>query len=393
VIRDITEREKLREQLIQSEKLAAVGTLAYGIAHEFNNILAGMMVNAELGGGLTENPEIKECFDSIVENAGRGSSITNSLLAVAGERKEKKELTDLTRPLENVLSFSRRELEKANIKVVEDFKPIPQILCDPGQFSEVYLNIINNARDAMQPEGGTLKVNLAPYKGNIRIVFKDTGCGIPDEIKNKIFDPFVTTKGVLGKSEVPGTGLGLFLTYGIVNSYRGRIEVESETGKGTTFTILIPVSRNLPSEAPPKMEAVLPGKIDRQLNILLIDDEKTICNVLKRFLESKGHKVTASLEGSEGFEHFKKDKFDVVLSDITMPGLDGIELIKLMREKDKDSKIIAITGHVQQQKLDEAKDAGAQEVLIKPFRNAELYETIARLLLETARKDYSGTGT
>jgi PAS domain S-box-containing protein len=380
ISRDISERRQLRQRLIQSEKLAAVGTLAYGIAHEFNNILAGIMVNAEFATSSSDEQEIRECFKSILENTQRGSSITNSLLAVAGERKGKREVADISQTLDNVLSFSRRELEKVNVTLVTDLEPVPEIFCDPGDFSEIFLNIINNARDAMQPEGGTLTVKIGPHNDNIRIVFKDTGCGIPDEVKGRIFDPFVTTKGALGKSEAPGTGLGLYLAYSIVDSYGGRIEVQSEKGKGTTFDILIPVSRNLPAEAPPHKKEEPVKEIEKKLNILLIDDEKTICSILKRFLESKGHRVTASLKAEEGLEHFEKDKFDLVLSDITMPGMDGIELIKEIKKKGTDSKIIAITGHVRQQKLDQARDAGAEEVLIKPFRNAELYETIARLL-------------
>ncbi len=377
--RDVTERKKLLQKLIQSEKLAAVGTLAYGIAHEFNNILAGMMMNAEFGSSLSNNPQIKECFEAIAENCQRGSSITNNLLAMAGERKEKKEMIDITKSLENVLSFVHRELEKANIKTVTDFKTVPEIFADPGEFSEIFLNLINNAKDAMYPEGGTLTIKVAPHEDNIRIVFKDTGCGIPDQIKEKIFDPFVTTKGALGKSEIPGTGLGLFLTYGIINSYHGKIEVDSKVGKGTKFTIQIPISGNLPPESTFKKERISFRGGERKLKILLIDDEKTICNVLKKFLESKGHKVTASFKAKEGFKHFKKENFDVILSDITMPGMDGVELIREMKEKNKRSKIIAITGHIRKQKMDQAKKAGADKVLIKPFKNELLYRTIIQL--------------
>ncbi len=380
--RDVTERKKLMQQLIQSEKSAAVGTLAYGIAHEFNNILAGIMVNAEVGITIRDYQEIKECFQAIVENSHRGSSIANSLLAVAGERKEKKELISVVDPLQNVLSFVRRELEKANVQTVEELKPVPQIFCDPGQFSEVFLNMITNARDAMHPKGGTLTVKVARSGDDIRIVFKDTGCGIPDQIKGRIFDPFVTTKGALGKSDIPGTGLGLFLSCGIIDSYNGKIEVESKVGKGTTFTILIPVSKNLPPKTALRLKRKPPEEITRKLNVLLVDDEQVICRTLKRFLESKGHQVTASLKAKEGLELFKRDKFDVVLSDITIPDMDGIELIKKMRKKDQKTKIIVITGHFLKEKEEEAKNAGADEVLVKPFRNALLYETMARLCSE-----------
>ncbi len=377
---DISDKRKMETQLLHSEKLAAVGTLAYGIAHEFNNILAGMMVNAELGATLDDPSKIKECFEAIMDNCQRGSSITYSLLAVAGEKKGKKELNDITQALQGVLSFIRRELEKANIKTIESFKPVPRIFCDPAEFTEVFLNMLTNARDAMHPQGGTLTIKLEQIEDNIRIVFKDTGCGIPDEIRTKIFDPFVTTKGALGKNDVAGTGLGLFLSYGIIDRYQGKIEMDTKPGKGTAFTIFIPISKNLPSESYVEKEIKPAAEIQRKLNILLIDDEEVICSILKKFLEAKGHQVTASLKATEGLGYFKKNKFDVVLSDITMPEMDGIEFIRQIKEQDRSAKVIVITGHVQKAKEDAAKDAGADEILIKPFRNEQLYQTINKVL-------------
>ena len=377
---DVTEKKTLQQQLIQTEKLAAVGTLAYGIAHEFNNILAGMMANAELGLITGDSQQVKECFETIVENTQRASSITNNLLAFARQKEGRKDLIDITEPLKSVLSIIHRELEKHNIEIVEEFKPIPKVFCDAGQFSEVFLNMITNARDAMLPYGGTLTIQVEPYKDNIRIIFKDTGCGIPDEIKGRIFEAFVTTKGALGGSEIPGTGLGLFLTYGIVDGYQGRIEVESRVGQGTQFTILIPVTKNLPRKRLLDTVIETPEDIEKKLKILLVDDEKAISFTLKKFLESQGHQVTTSLRAKEGLELFKKDKFDLVLSDITIPDMDGIELIKKMRKEDKDAKIIVITGHILKEKEEKAKEAGADEVLIKPFKNEVLCSAISKVL-------------
>ncbi len=378
--RDITEKKRLQEQLIQSEKLAAVGTLAYGIAHEFNNILAGMMANAELGLISKEHEQIKECFEIIVDNSHRASSITNNLLAFARHKDARKELVDITEPLKSVLAITHRELEKNNIEIIEKFKPVPKIYCDPGQFSEVFLNMITNARDAMHPKGGTLTIQVESAGDCIRIIFKDTGCGIPEEIKGKIFEPFVTTKGALGRSEVPGTGLGLFLTYGIINGYKGKIEVETKVGKGTKFSIIIPISENQPPELLLDTRIESSKETEKKLKILLVDDEKAITLGLKKFLESKGHKVSTSLRAKEGLEIFRKGRFDLVLSDITIPDMDGIELIKKVKEKDPQAKIIVITGHLQKEKEEKARQAGADEVLIKPFRNELLYQTISKVV-------------
>ncbi len=382
MVEDITERKKLQEQLIQTEKLAAVGTLAYGIAHEFNNILAGMLANAELGLVTDEPRQIKECFEIIADNSHRAASITNNLLAFARQKEARKELIDITEPLRSVLAVTRRDLEKLNIEIEEKVKPIPKIYCDAGQLSEVFLNMVTNARDAMHPKGGTLTIQVEPDQDNIRIIFKDTGCGIPEEIRGKIFEPFVTTKGVLGGSEVPGTGLGLFLTYGIINGYQGKIEVESKVGKGTQFIISIPVSKNLPPQPVQEIKNEPFGEIERKLKILLVDNEETIVSGLKKFLESRGHQVTSSLRGKKGLRLFKKDKFDLVLSDITMPDMDGIELIKKIREQDQEIKIIVITGHIMQVKENEAWKAGADEFLIKPFKNEVLCLAISKLMTE-----------
>jgi len=380
MVEDITEMKRLQEQLIQTEKLAAVGTLAYGIAHEFNNILAGMMANAELGLITKDSNQIKECLEIIVESSQRASSITNNLLAFARQKEARKELIDLTEPLKSVLSITRRELEKHNVELIEKFKSIPKIYCDPGQFSEVFLNMIANARDAMHPKGGTLTIQVESSGDCIRIIFKDTGCGIPEEIKGRIFEPFVTTKGALGKSEIPGTGLGLFLTYGIIDGYKGKIEVETKVGKGAKFSIIIPISENQPRELLLDTRIESSKETDKKLKILLVDDEKAITLGLKKFLESKGHKVSTSLRAKEGLEIFRKGRFDLVLSDITIPDMDGIELIKKVKEKNQQAKIIVITGHLQKEKEEKAREAGADEVLIKPFKNELLQQTISKVV-------------
>ncbi len=380
IIRDITERKQLQQQLIRTEKLAAVGTLAYGIAHEFNNILAGMLANAELGLITDELEQIKKCFKVIADNSYRASSITRNLLAFSRNQEAKKELIDVTEPLKSVLAITRRELEKLNIHIVENFKPLPKICCDAGQLSEVFLNMVTNARDAMREKGGKLIIQAEPVGENIQIIFQDTGCGIPEKIKGKIFEPFVTTKGALGKGDIPGTGLGLFLSYGIIDGYKGKIEVASEVGKGTRFTLSIPVSKNLPCGSIRHTEMESSGESEGKLKILLVDDEKAISFGLKKFLESRGHKVRAFLKAKEGLEHIRKDRFDLVLSDIAMPDMDGIELIKTIKDENKDTKVIAITGHILKEKENKAREAGADEVLVKPFKNELLCSTISRLI-------------
>jgi PAS domain S-box-containing protein len=377
--RDVTEKKKMEAQLIQSERLAAVGTLAYGIAHEFNNILAGILGNAEFGMGNDDPEETRECFRIIMESCDRAKSITNSLLAFSGQRETKKQRADVTEAVETILGLVERELEKQNIKTVRKFSPIPEIVCDLGELSGVVLNMITNARDAMRPNGGTLTIEIEKKGDNIEIIFTDSGCGIPDSIKSRIFEPFVTTKGALGQSEIPGTGLGLFLSYGIIKRYEGEIGVKSEVGKGSKFTIRIPISKNQVAPALVKGEEEKPMDVPKNLHILLVDDEKPICTAIKKFFEAKGHSVTTALSGKKGLEIFKKGSFDLVLTDITMPDMDGLELISKLKKIDPQLKFIVLTGHITEDMFESAKRAGAHEVLVKPFGNEELYQAIGKI--------------
>jgi len=376
---NITEKKKMETQLIQAERLSAVGTLAYGIAHEFNNILAGILGNAEFGMGNDDPEEAKECFRIIMESCDRAKSITKSLLAFSRQRETKKQRADVTSAVETILGLVERELEKHNIKVVRKFSPIPEIVCDLGELSGAVLNMITNARDAMKPKGGTLTIEIGKKKDDTEIIFTDTGCGIPDSIKSKIFEPFVTTKGALGQSEIPGTGLGLFLSYGIIKRYDGEIGVKSEVGKGSTFTIRIPISKNQVAPALVKGEEEKPMDVPKNLHILLVDDEQTICSAIKRVFERKGHSVTTALSGKKGLEIFKKGSFDLVLTDITMPDMDGLELISKLKKIDPQLKFIVLTGHITEDMFESAKRAGVHEVLVKPFRNEELYQAVGRV--------------
>jgi two-component system NtrC family sensor kinase len=364
---------------MQAERLTAVGTLAYGIAHEYNNILAGMLGNAEFGMGSDDPKEVKECFQIIMENCDRAKSITGSLLAFSRQRYGKRQRTDVTKVVETVLGLIERELEKQNIEVVRKFNPVPEITCDSGDLSEVFLNMITNARDAMTPQGGSLTIEIGKNKDDIEIVFTDTGCGIPDGIKSRIFEPFVTTKGALGQSEILGTGLGLFLSYGIIHRYRGTIDVTSKENKGSKFTIRIPISENQQSPTLIKAEEEKPAAVPENLNILLVDDEKPILSSIKKFLEAKGHSVVASPSGKKGLQLFKDKNFDLVLSDVTMPDMDGLQLISQIRSIDKQVKVIALTGHLEEEKLKSAENAGADKILIKPFKNEDLHKAIGEV--------------
>jgi two-component system, NtrC family, sensor kinase len=228
-------------ELIQSSKLAAVGTFASGIAHEFNNLLGSMLGHAELGHQADEVQEKDHSLEVISQACRRGRSITRGLLTFARRQEHQRMLADITDAIDETLMLVELDLRKSRITIVRQIEPVSLTYCDLGQISQVVLNFITNARDAMNPQGGTLTIGLRERQGQIELSVSDTGAGIPPELLDKIFEPFVTTKGSLGGSQTPGTGLGLSVSYGIVKEHGGVINVESEIGRGTTMLVRLPV--------------------------------------------------------------------------------------------------------------------------------------------------------
>lgn len=230
-----------QNELIQSSKLAAVGTFAAGIAHEFNNLLGSMLGYAELGFQSNDIAEKDRSLDVVVQACRRGRSITRGLLTFARRQEHHRAMADITDAVNETLTLVEIDLNKSRISIIRNIEPIPPTVCDLGQLSQVVLNLITNARDAMKPGGGTLTVGLREHQAMIELSVRDTGSGIPAELRDKIFEPFVTTKGALGGSQTPGTGLGLSVSYGIVQEHGGLIEVDSTPGQGTTMTVRLPV--------------------------------------------------------------------------------------------------------------------------------------------------------
>ena len=234
--------ERSQQELIESSKLAAVGTLAAGVAHEFNNLLAAISGHTELGLISDDMDEIKRSLQVVIDTVDRAKKITQNLLTLARRREPRMEMAQVEEALENPLQLIERDLQKSDIQVVRRYFEVPLVVCDSGQIAQVCLNLLTNARDAMLPDGGTLTVEIRQDEEDVLISFSDTGTGIPDNILDKLFQPFVTTKGPLGGGEMAGSGLGLSVSYGIIKNHGGTIEVETELNKGSTFTIRLPVS-------------------------------------------------------------------------------------------------------------------------------------------------------
>jgi two-component system, NtrC family, sensor kinase len=235
------ELHRKQDELIQSSKMAAVGTFAAGIAHEFNNLLAGMLGHAELGHRIADIEEKDRSLEVVIQSCQRGRSITKGLLTFARRQDHKRQLADVSEAINETLMLVEVDLRKSQITVAQQIEPVSPTICDLGQLSQVVLNLVTNARDAMKPQGGALTIGLCERDGAIEISVADTGTGIPEQIRDKIFEPFVTTKGALGGSQTPGTGLGLSVSYGIVRDHGGEILIDSEEGRGTTMTVRLPI--------------------------------------------------------------------------------------------------------------------------------------------------------
>jgi len=237
-----SELRQKQAELIQSSKLAAVGTFAAGIGHEFNNLLGGMLGYAELGRSASDSAEKDQALDVIRQACQRGRSITRGLLTFARRSEHRRDIHHLTDVIAETLTLVEVDLRKLNITLERVIEPTPAILCDSGQIAQVLLNLITNARDAIGQNGGTITVSLRQCGAYVELGVSDTGEGIPEHVRDRIFEPFVTTKGALGTSNTPGTGLGLSVSYGIVKDHGGDIRFETEIGVGTTMIVRLPIN-------------------------------------------------------------------------------------------------------------------------------------------------------
>jgi two-component system, NtrC family, sensor kinase len=369
--------EELRlkqDELVRSSKLAALGTFSAGIAHEFNNLLAGILGYAQLGLGSAETEDKNEALEVAVRSCMRGRSITSGLLTFARRSEPQRGLHQITDAIEDTIVLVERELAKNNIRVERRFEPIPATICDPGQLAQVALNLMTNARDAMvELGGGVITVSLAERSGQIELVIGDTGSGIPEHLIDEVFQPFMTTKGALGGSVTPGSGLGLAISYGIIESHNGTIAITSTVGVGTLVTVRIPIVNDTVATAG---KPIVAGAI-APLRILVVDDEPVVVESVARMLESQGHQVSNATDGTTGLRRFCEQAFDLVLSDIVMPGMGGAEFVERLRAIDPEVRVLIMTGHIAHEQVEQLLRDGALGVVRKPFVIDELLAAVA----------------
>ena len=392
MILDISERKQIEERLRQSQRIEALGTLAGGIAHDFNNVLTAIMGYAELSKPQAAgDPHLTKNLDEITRASGRARDMVRRILTFSRQRRMERRAMDLGEVVTEALQLMRASLP-ASVEIRRTLLPDTTIHGDPAQIHQVLMNLCTNAGHAMRNKGGVLEVAMDTVDVTLldrlrygelkpgayaRLRVSDSGYGIPPDIAEHVFEPFFTTK----QSE--GSGMGLAVTHGIVSAHEGAIRLSSQPGEGTTFEVLLPLAAaNEKIEEIPECHAK--GGSER---ILLVDDEDAIVRLLDEALTRAGYEVESFLDPTAALARVRElpDRFDLVISDYTMPKLGGIDLACGVREASPDLPVIIISGFGDS--LDEStlREFGVSALMSKPPRIRDLKALIRSVLDQTGR--------
>ena len=385
----IAEQERIREQFTQLEKLSALGELASGVAHDFNNTLTGILGRAQLLQRTDDIDKIKRGLEIIIKTAEDGAKTVKRIQDFARQRRDRNfELISIDQILADASEITRPRwkncAEAVNIHITLDLhiNSNAMIMGDDAELREVLVNMVFNAIDAM-PEGGTLTMASTTVDDLVVIRIADTGVGMYPEVKSKIFDPFFTTKGTAG------LGLGLAVSFGIIRRHGGQIEVDSQYGKGTEFRISLPL--NSVAKVDPPVPSLQPNQcsvptsvesMTTKTSVLVVDDEDFVRELLREILELEGCEVQVAECGSSALEIFRNSQFDCVFTDVGMPGMSGWELAQAIRQQNSLIPIAVITGWGESVGSNEQQAAGVNWVIPKPFTA----DRIAELVREVNQK-------
>jgi two-component system, cell cycle sensor histidine kinase and response regulator CckA len=372
---DITEKKLLEKQFLRTQRLESIGTLASGIAHDLNNILAPICMATELLRTGTRSPDDAPMLDIIEQSARHGADLVNQVLTFVRGTEGVRTFVSLERLVKEVAKIARETFPRNIETGYEVDKELWAVNGDAGQLHQVLMNLCVNARDAM-PQGGKLFLSAKNITGSpeaplVLVEVADSGTGIEPDVLDKMFDPFFTTK-----APNKGTGLGLSTVLGIVKSHGGTIDVKSDVGRGTTFRITFP-AHPAPAKSELQQQAWLPAG-NGEL-ILLVEDEPTLRQVAAQTLTQHGYKVLSAKDGSEGILRFteKMREIQLVVTDVMMPGVDGASLAKSIRLLSPDIKIVATTGSSEHHEIPDA-----QVLLRKPYATDDLLKTVRDAIRE-----------
>lgn len=387
--RDITRESRLQKQIQQKHKMEALGTLAGGVAHDFNNILMPIIVNTEMA--LLDMPEdspVRNYLELSLDAAERGRELVNLIISFSRPTSQEKEPIKISSVIREALKLLKSTLP-SNIKINQDIHTQSDVvLANSSQIYQILINLCSNAADAIGKRGGALRVGLEEVlmdndrreekpdlktKNYIKLTVSDTGCGMNEEVMDRMFDPFFSTKNK-GKR----AGMGLAVVHGIVKSHEGFINVLSEEGEGTVFEVFLPQVK-VDSKKVRKRIEQLPGGDER---ILLVDDDEAILQSLRKVLEHLGYGVITKKNGKAALEEFSSQpkSFDLIITDQIMPGLLGSDLSQKILSIRPDVPIILCTGYYDKIDKEKARGIGIQEFILKPVNIYEIAQAIRRVL-------------
>ncbi|MEN8136357.1 MAG: PAS domain S-box protein [Thermodesulfobacteriota bacterium] len=395
-VRDITDRKQLEMQLQESQKMEAIGTLAGGIAHDFNNILTAIIGNSELAKlSIKAERDPTNYVDLVLDAGARATELVKQILAFSHKKEIELQIFE-----PHLIVMEALKMLRSSIPSTVDFQENIDNECglieaDPTKIHQIVINLCTNALHSIENEKGALSISLsreeitaAQVSGKdvspgpfIVLSVSDTGHGMNNEMIERIFDPYFTTK-----EEGRGTGLGLAIVHRAIKDYRGFISVESEPEKGTNFKVYLPaVTKDLALSGNGEKEKNLPRGNER---ILVVDDEKTIADMLEAFLEGLGYTVTAIMNSSDALEKIraKPDQFDLLITDQTMPRLSGFEMAQAALQITSDLPIILFTGHSSVVSETDALEIGIKKYAFKPIKLNQLAKTVRGLLDDDCRQ-------
>jgi PAS domain S-box-containing protein len=391
---DVTERKELEGHLLRTQRMEVIGTLASGIAHDLNNILAPILMGAGMVKSRITSPEDANLLSIMEQSAQRGADVIRQLLTFSRGAEGQRAVVQPRHLLKEIVDIVRETFPREIAIVDASASHLSPVLADATQMHQVLLNLCVNARDAM-PAGGRLtiaaenvEVNAEQALANspakpgafVMLSVADTGHGIPAEIVPRLFDPFFTTKEI-GK----GTGLGLSSVLGIARSHRGFVTVETEPGKGSVFKVYFPVAPVTEIKATVHSRGLLPAG-DGEL-VLLVDDEAAVRETTKLILEQYNYRVVTAANGEEAMGVFLEHRrhVQVVITDLMMPVMGGVALLRGLRALAPDLKLIATTGLERRDKTEELKEIGASAVVMKPYSPKDLLSAVRKALLPAVK--------
>ncbi len=371
-----TRLDGARERLVKAEKLTALGELVAGVAHEINNPLAGIVGYTQLLMRRRLPPPVQKKLETISAEVERMAKIVRNLLAFARKHAPEKRLTDLNGVVEKTVELKAYHLKTSQIKVVMDLDPdLPETLLDFHRMQQVVINLISNAEQAMieARHGHTIRLTTGVVEGRIQMRVSDDGPGIPPEIRERVLEPFFTTK-----KEGQGTGLGLSLCNGIVQEHGGRIRVESQPGEGATFIVDLPIQHEAVEVHP--VEKASPAPAVAPLKVLVVDDEASVQDFLAELLTLGGHRVDTASDVPEAISKIATGEHDLIITDLKMPGGTGRDIYSAVLEMQPHlaRRIVFTTGHVTSNETADFLRSTGNELVLKPCNIDEIENAIAR---------------